>query len=126
METKHHALKKKKKKVVNEIKQEIKNYLETHDNENRIMEFPSGLGDQIKDSALSLLRCMFSSWPENFCMFLAKPKRKENAMVQNLWDAAKAVLRGKLVAIEAFPSTPPKKNPEKSRKINDLAYHLKI
>ena len=26
----------------------------------------------------------------------------ENTMIQNLWDAAKAVLRGKLIAIQAY------------------------
>ena len=27
---------------------------------------------------------------------------KENTMVQNLWDASKAVLRGKYIAIQAY------------------------
>ena len=44
--------------VNKEIKKEIKNYLDTNDN--------------------------------------------ENTTVQNLWDAAKAVLRGKFIAIQAF------------------------
>ena len=45
--------------ITEEIKEEIKKYLETNDN--------------------------------------------ENTMTQNLWDAAKAVLRGKFIAIQAYP-----------------------
>ena len=44
--------------ITEEIKEEIKNYLETNDN--------------------------------------------ENTMIQNLWDAAKAVVRGKFIAIQAY------------------------
>ena len=44
--------------ITEEIKEEIKNYLDTNDN--------------------------------------------ENTMIQNLWDAAKAVLRGKIIAIQAY------------------------
>ena len=44
--------------ITEEIKEEIKKYLETNDNENR--------------------------------------------MIQNLWDAAKAVLRGKFIAMQAY------------------------
>ena len=40
-------------------------------------------------------------------------------MIQNLWAAAKAVLRGKLIAIQAYL-----KKQEKS-KINSLTLHLK-
>ena len=40
-------------------------------------------------------------------------------MIQNLWDAAKAVLRGKFIAIQAYL-----KKQEKSQ-INDLILHLK-
>ena len=43
----------------------------------------------------------------------------ENTTIQNLWDAAKAVLRGKLLAIQAYL-----KKQEKSH-INNLALHLK-
>ena len=43
----------------------------------------------------------------------------ENTMIQNLWDAAKAVLRGKLTAIQAYL-----KKQEKSQ-INNLGLHLK-
>ena len=38
----------------------------------------------------------------------------ENTMAQNLWDAAKAVLRGKFIAIQSYP-----KKQEKSQ-INNL------
>ena len=40
-------------------------------------------------------------------------------LIQNLWDAAKAVLRGKFVAIQSYP-----KKQEKSQ-INSLTLHLK-
>ena len=43
----------------------------------------------------------------------------ENTMIQNLWDVAKAVLRGKFIAIQAYL-----KKPEKSQ-INNLTLHLK-
>ena len=61
--------------ITEEIKQEIKKYLETNDN--------------------------------------------ENTMIQNLWDAAKAVLRGKFIAIKAYL-----KKQEKFQ-INNLILHLK-
>ena len=61
--------------ITEEIKQEIKKYLETKDN--------------------------------------------ENMTIQNLWDAAKAVLRGKFIAIQAYF-----KKQEKSQ-INNLTLHLK-
>ena len=44
---------------------------------------------------------------------------KENTMIQNLWDAAKAVLRGKFIAIQAYL-----KKQEKSQ-VNNLTLHLK-
>ena len=44
--------------IIEEVKEEIKKYLETNDN--------------------------------------------ENTMIQNLWDAAKAVLRGKFIVIQAY------------------------
>ena len=40
-------------------------------------------------------------------------------MIQNLWDAANAVLRGKFIAIQAYL-----KKQEKSQ-INNLTLHLK-
>ena len=43
----------------------------------------------------------------------------ENVMIQNLWDAAKAVLRGKFTAIQSYL-----KKQEKSQ-INNLTLHLK-
>ena len=61
--------------ITEEIKEEIKIYLETNDN--------------------------------------------ENTTIQNLWDAAKAVLRGKFIAIQAYL-----KKKEKSQ-INNLNLHLK-
>ena len=61
--------------ITEEIKEEIKKYLETNDN--------------------------------------------ENTMMQNLWNAAKAVLSGKFIAIQAYL-----KKQEKSQ-INSLTLHLK-
>ena len=61
--------------ITEEIKEEIKKYLETNDN--------------------------------------------ENTMTQNLWDVAKAVLRGKFIAIQAYL-----KKQEKSQ-VNNLTLHLK-
>ena len=61
--------------ITEEIKEEIKKYLEANDNENRT--------------------------------------------TQNLWDAAKAVLRGKFIAIQSYL-----KKQEKSQ-INNLTLHLK-
>ena len=61
--------------ITEEIKEEIKKYLETNDN--------------------------------------------ENTMIQNLWDAAKAVLRGKYIAIQAYL-----KKQEKSQ-VSNLTLHLK-
>ena len=43
----------------------------------------------------------------------------ENMMMQNLWDAAKAVLRGKLIAIQSYLM-----KQEKSQ-LNNLTLHLK-
>ena len=43
----------------------------------------------------------------------------ENTMIQNLWDAAKAVLRGKFIAIQ-FHLKKQEKSP-----INNLTLHLK-
>ena len=61
--------------ITEEIKEEIKKYLETNDN--------------------------------------------ENTTIQKLWDATKAVLRGKFIAIQAYL-----KKEEKSQ-INNLTLHLK-
>ena len=43
----------------------------------------------------------------------------ENTITQNLWDAAKAVLRGKFVAIRSYL-----RKQEKSQ-VNNLTLHLK-
>ena len=58
--------------ITEEIKEEIKKYLETNDN--------------------------------------------ENTMIQNLWDAAKTVLRGKFIAIQAYL------NKQEISQINSLTY----
>jgi hypothetical protein len=44
----------------------------------------------------------------------------ENTTFQNLWDTAKAVLRGKFIAMSAYI-----KRTERSQ-INDLMLHLKV
>ena len=62
-------------KITEEIKEEIKKYLETNDN--------------------------------------------ENTMTQNLWDAAKAVLRGKFIAIQSYLKK------QETSQINSLTLHLK-
>ena len=61
--------------ITEEIKEEIKKYLETNDN--------------------------------------------ENIMTQNLWDAAKAVLRGKFIAIQSYLKK------QETSQINNLTLHLK-
>ena len=61
--------------ITEEIKQEIKKYLETNDN--------------------------------------------ENTMIQNLWDAAKVVLRGKFITIQAYLKK------QENSQINNLTLHLK-
>ena len=43
----------------------------------------------------------------------------ENTTTQNLWDAAKAVLRGKFIAIQAYLKK------QETSKINNLTLHLK-
>ena len=61
--------------ITEEIKEQIKKYLETNDNENK--------------------------------------------MTQNLWDAAKAVLRGKFIGIQAYLKK------QETPEINNLTLHLK-
>ena len=61
--------------ITKEIKEEIKKYLETNDN--------------------------------------------EDTMTQNLWDAAKAVLRGKYIAIQSYLKK------QETSQINNLTLHLK-
>ena len=61
--------------ITEEIKEEIKNYLETNDN--------------------------------------------ENMMTQNLWNAARAVLRGKFIAIQSYLKK------QETSQINNLTLHLK-
>ena len=63
-----------KQEITEEIKEEIKKYLEINDN--------------------------------------------ENTMTQNLWDAAKAVLRGKFIAIQSYLKK------EEISQINKLTLHL--
>ena len=61
--------------ITEEIKEEIKKYLETNDN--------------------------------------------ENTMIQNLWDAAKAVLRGEFITIQSYFKK------QENSQINNLTLHLK-
>ena len=62
--------------ITEEIKEEVKKYLETNDN--------------------------------------------ENTTIQNLWDAAKAVLRGKFIAIQSYLKK------QGTSQINNLSLHLKL
>ena len=73
MEAKHTLLN--NQEITEEIKEEIKKYLETSDN--------------------------------------------ENTTIQHLWDAAKAVLRGKFIAIQAYLKK------QENSQINNLTLHLK-
>ena len=50
---------------------------------------------------------------------LTKANDNENTMTQNLWDAAKAVLRGKFIAIKSYLKK------QESSQINNLTLHLK-
>ena len=75
MEAKQYATKQPIEWITEEIKEEIKKYLETNEN--------------------------------------------ESTMIQNLWDAVKAVLRGKFIAIQSYL-----RKQEKSQ-INNLILHLK-
>ena len=50
---------------------------------------------------------------------ILEKNENENTTTQNLWDAAKAVLRGKFIAIQSYP-----KKQEKHR-IDNLTLHLK-
>jgi hypothetical protein len=56
---------------------------------------------------------------EEIKMFL-EINENENTIYQNIWDTAKAVLRGKFIAMSAFI-----KRTERSQ-INDLMLHLKL
>ena len=42
-----------------------------------------------------------------------------NTMIQNLWNTAKAVLRGRFIVIQAFLKK------QKKSQLNNLTYHLK-
>ena len=44
---------------------------------------------------------------------------RENTTTQNLWDAAKAVLRGKFIAIQSYL------NKQETSEVNHLTLHLK-
>ena len=48
-----------------------------------------------------------------------KTNDNENTMTQNLWDAVKAVLRGKLIAIQSYLKK------QETSQINNLNLHLK-
>ena len=73
MEAKKHILN--NQEITEEIKEEIKKYLETKDN--------------------------------------------ESTTIQNLWDAAKAVLRGNFIAIQSYLKK------QETSQINNLTLHLK-
>ena len=47
-------------------------------------------------------------------------KQITTTTIQNLWDAAKAVLRGTFIAIQAFLKTNKPKQQEKQRKISNI------
>ena len=66
-------------------------------------------------SGLGTYICHGCSWKRK----KKKERKKENVIIQNLWDAAKIVLRGKFIAIQVYLS-----NQEKSQ-INNLTLYLK-
>ena len=55
---------------------------------------------------------------EEFKKYL-ETNHNENTTNQNLWDAAKAVLRGKFIAIQSYL------NKQETSQINNLNLHLK-
>ena len=59
-----------------------------------------------------------SKWVNEEIKKYLKANDNEDTSTQNLWDAAKAVLRGKFIAIEAFL-----KKEERSQ-IDNLTHHL--
>ena len=63
-------------------------------------------------------KCITESIKEEIRTYL-EPKKNENTMIQNLWDKAKAVLRGKFIVTKAYH-----KKQEKPQ-INYLILHLK-
>ena len=94
--------------VNEEIKMEIKKYLETNDKKkptpwrlNNMLLKNQWVNEEIKKEIKNYL----------------ETKDNEDTTSQNLWDAAKAVLRGKFIAIQALL-----KNEEKFQ-INSLTYH---
>ena len=48
-----------------------------------------------------------------------KKNKIENMTIQILWDSVKAVLRGRLIEIDAYPKK------QKENQINNLTLHLK-
>ena len=48
-----------------------------------------------------------------------KKNKIENMIIQILWDLVKAVLRGRLIEIDAYPKK------QKENQINNLTLHLK-
>ena len=57
---------------------------------------------------------------EKIKRYLEKNDNKDT-IIQNLWDTAKAILRGKFIAIQSYLRKEEKKNPQ----INNLTLHLK-
>ena len=84
--------------VTEEIKREIKKSLETNDNENT------------------------TTWLFHFNVWqnpLQLKEKKENTTTQNLWDAAKTILRAKFIMIQSYLKK------QEKHQIDNLTLYLK-
>ena len=74
---------------------------------------------EVKEHATKQLMSQPGNQRRNFKKYMER-NENEDTTVQNLWDAAKVVLRGKYIAIQVYL-----KKQEKSQ-INNLTLHLKV
>ena len=112
--------------ITEEIKEEIKKYLETNDSKNMTLQ-------NVWDTAKVVLKGKFiaiqaylekqeKSQVNNLTLHLKQLEETNDTKymtLQNVWDTAKVVLKGKFIAIQAYL-----KKQEKSQ-VNNLSLHLK-